>query len=136
MVPNEKAQERFHVVFRATNVKCVFVFMTNHSKFYAVQIEKLSACQIYDVLQNHASIPMDSDWQGKSCSYPAACSLTRSPTGHFGKNVGHHRLKTFARGFEDFDIRTIAHCVNHKLNDNRPRDIHVATPFRPPKTFR
>jgi len=51
MVPNGKAQERFHVVFQATNVKCVFVFMTNHSKFYAVQIEKLPACQIYDVLK-------------------------------------------------------------------------------------
>jgi len=51
MIPNGKAQECFHVVFRATKLKYVFVFMTNRSKFYAVHYEKLSACQIYDVLK-------------------------------------------------------------------------------------
>ena len=51
MVPIGKAQERFHVVFQATKVIYPRRFMKNACKFYHVNAEKLSPCQIYDVLK-------------------------------------------------------------------------------------
>ena len=49
MVPDGKAQECFHVVFRATKVMYTCRFIKNDSKFYAVHSEKLSACRDCDV---------------------------------------------------------------------------------------